>query len=85
MHNFIPTGFPPDSSRSLETKSNNSSGLENSECLCGEITSSNGFTPLASAISGVTLGARSIPPCPGLAPWLNLISIILTCGRMALS
>ena len=30
------------------------------------------------AISGVTLAAGSTPPWPGFAPWLSLISIILT-------
>src|SRR6185295_9398793 len=29
-------------------------------------------------ISGVTLAAGSTPPCPGLAPWLNLSSTIFT-------
>ena len=42
-------------------------------------------TPRASAISAVTLGANRTPPCPGLAPWLSLISIIFTCGSAALA
>jgi hypothetical protein len=29
-------------------------------------------------ISDVTLAAGSTPPCPGLAPWLNLSSTIFT-------
>ena len=31
------------------------------------------------------LGAGSMPPWPGLAPWLSLISIIFTCGSRALA
>ena len=40
-------------------------------------------TPRASAISALTLALGSTPPCPGLAPCDNLISIILTCGELA--
>ena len=40
-------------------------------------------TSRASAISAVTLAAGRMPPWPGLAPWETLISIILTCGRVA--
>ena len=35
------------------------------------------------AISSLTLAAGKIPPFPGLAPWLNFISIILTAGCAA--
>ncbi|MNT99638.1 hypothetical protein D3C72_2425410 [compost metagenome] len=42
-------------------------------------------TPRADAISMVTLAAGSTPPCPGLAPWLSLSSIIFTCGSCALA
>ena len=38
-----------------------------------------------AAISALTLAAGSTPPWPGLAPWLSLISIILTCGSAAVS
>ena len=60
-------------------------GVENALCAAGETQSCHAGTPRASAISGVTLGAGSTPPWPGLAPWLSLISIIFTCGSRALA
>ena len=60
-----------------------SSGVENALWYVGENTSWPCGTILASAISAVTLAAGRMPPCPGLAPWETLISIILTCGRVA--
>ena len=39
IHNLIPTGLPPDKSRSFAAKASNSLGVENSLCLDGEITS----------------------------------------------
>jgi hypothetical protein len=51
----------------------------------------NGGTPYSasvlniSAISRVNLAAGRMPPWPGLAPWLSLISIILTCASVARS
>ena len=41
--------------------------------------------PRASAISSLIFEAGSMPPWPGLAPWLSLISIILICGSCAVS
>ncbi len=38
-----------------------------------------------AAISSPTLAPGRIPPFPGLAPWLSLISNIFTCGRCAIS
>ena len=35
-------------------------------------------TPRAAAISGVTFTPGSMPPRPGLAPWLSLISMART-------
>ncbi len=43
---------------------------------CGETTSLPASTPRASAISGVTFSPGRMPPCPGLAPWDSLTSII---------
>ena len=58
-------------------------GVENALWLAGEMQSTPIGTPRASAISRVTFGPGSTPPCPGLAPWLSLISIIFTCGSVA--
>ena len=52
--------------------------LEKSEWLAGETQSTPIGTPRASDISGVIFAAGRTPPCPGLAPWLSLISIIFT-------
>jgi hypothetical protein len=49
----------------------------------GEMQSTPGGTPRVAAISAETLCAGRMPPCPGLAPWLSLISIIFTCGSAA--
>jgi len=62
-----------------------STGVENALWLAGLMQSSPCGTPRASAISAVTLGPGSTPPCPGLAPWLSLSSIIRTCGSRAFS
>ena len=53
-------------------------GVENALCADGETQSWPTGMPRAAAISRVTLAPGSMPPCPGLAPWLILISIILT-------
>ena len=79
-----PTGLPPDSSRSFSRNSRNSLGVENAEWLAGETTSLPASTPRASAISGVTFSPGRMPPCPGLAPWDSLTSIIFTWSRVAL-
>ena len=83
MHSFMPTGLPCDKVRNSCTKAINSSGVENRLWAAGETQSTPSGTPRAWAISGVTLGPGSTPPWPGLAPWLSLISTILTCGSRA--
>ena len=60
-----------------------SSGVEKAEWREGETQSWPIGTPRVAAISGVTLAAGSTPPWPGLAPWLSLISIILTWSELA--
>ena len=80
MHSLKPAGLPPDSRRSLAMKSIISIGVENAEWRDGEMQSTPIGTPRVAAISAVTLAAGSTPPWPGLAPWLSLISIILTCS-----
>ncbi|MCY1312854.1 hypothetical protein D9M70_633210 [compost metagenome] len=81
--NLKPTGLPPDSSRRRATNFIRPMGESKAEWVAGELQSCQGATPRASAISGVTLPAGRMPPCPGLAPWDSLISIILTCGVQA--
>ena len=85
MHSLKPTGLPPDNSRSCAIKAISSFGVVKEECAAGDTQS----TPIgicrASAISGVILEAGNIPPCPGFAPWLSLISIILIWSRLAVS
>ena len=39
MHNLKPTGFPPDNSRSLPINWISSTGVENAECVAGEMQS----------------------------------------------
>ena len=81
--NLKPTGLPPDSSRSWAMNCISSIGVEKALWRDGETQSSPIGTPRVAAISGVTLCLGRIPPCPGLAPWLSLISIIFTCGSRA--
>ncbi len=81
--NLKPTGLPPDSSRSWAMNCISSIGVEKALWRDGETQSSPIGTPRVEAISGVTLCLGWIPPCPGLAPWLSLISIIFTCGSRA--
>ncbi|MNP27554.1 hypothetical protein D3C76_1204720 [compost metagenome] len=78
-----PTGLPPDSSRSCWMKCIISIGVENALWRDGEMQSSPIRMPRVSAISRVTLCLGRIPPWPGLAPWLILISIIRTWGVRA--
>ena len=85
MQSLKPTGLPPESSRSWAMKCISSSGVANALCDEGDTQSTPTGTPRAAAISGVTFGPGSTPPCPGLAPWLSLISIIFTCGSSALA
>ncbi len=58
-------------------------GVENAVCAGGDTTSCPISTPRISTISGVSLDAGRMPPCPGLAPCDNLISIIFTFGSAA--
>ena len=55
-----------------------SRGVEKALWRGGETQSRPRGTPRVAAISGVTLAAGRMPPWPGLAPWLSLISIIFT-------
>ena len=59
--------------------------MANALCRAGEMQSTCIGTPRAAAISALTFGPGSTPPWPGLAPWLSLSSIILTCGSRALA
>ncbi|MNE41572.1 hypothetical protein D3C80_1356510 [compost metagenome] len=83
--NLKPTGLPPDSSRRLATNCSNSTGVRKALCAAGEMQSLPARTPRVSAISALTLCPGRIPPWPGLAPWLSLISIIFTCRERACS
>jgi hypothetical protein len=85
MQNLKPVGLPPESFRSLAMKCIISTGVENALWLEGEMQSLPCGTPRAAAISSVTLGPGRMPPWPGLAPWLILSSISLTCGSRALA
>ena len=78
MQSLKPTGLPPESARSCAMNAISSSGVENSLWRGGETQSRPSGTPRVAAISAVTLAAGRTPPWPGLAPWLSLISIILT-------
>jgi hypothetical protein len=85
MHSLKPVGLPPESWRSCCTKRSSPTGDENALCDGGLMQSTPTGTPRAAAISAVTLGPGSMPPWPGLAPWLSLISMSLTCGSAALA
>ncbi len=78
MHSLKPTGLPPDRVRNCWMKAIISRGVEKALWREGEMQSTPMGTPRVSAISRVTLAAGSTPPWPGLAPWLSLISTILT-------
>ena len=79
-----PVGLPPERSRSSWMNSSSPIGVEKALCAGGEWHSTPSGMPRASAISGLTLAAGRMPPCPGLAPWLSLSSIIFTWGSTAL-
>ena len=59
-------------------KATSSRGVEKALCAAGETQSIERTMPRVSAISSVILALGRTPPWPGLAPWLSLISIILT-------
>ena len=77
MQSLKPAGLPPDNRRISPMNFTSSMGVENAEWLDGEMQSFPSGTPRVAAISRYTLAAGSTPPCPGLAPWLNLSSTIL--------
>ena len=83
MQSLKPTGLPPERSRSVAMKRASPSGESKALCHAGDTQSRPGGTPRVAAISALTLCAGRMPPCPGLAPWLSLISIIFTCGWRA--
>ena len=83
--NLMPTGLPPESSRSWPMNRTISRGVRKAECEAGETQSSPTGTSRASAICGVTLAPGSTPPSPGLAPWESLMVMPLTSGRVAFS
>ena len=83
MHSFMPTGLPPESSRSCVMKAISSSGVEKAGCAAGETQSRPIGTPRIRETSSVIFAAGSTPPWPGFAPWESLISIILICGSVA--
>ena len=83
--NLKPVGLPPDFSRRRAMKCIISTGVLKALWLEGLMQSTPTGTPRAAAISGVTLAPSSMPPWPGLAPWLSLISMSLTCGSVALA
>ena len=85
MHSLKPVGLLPDSWRSCAMNCISSIGVAKALCAEGEMQSMPTGTPRAAAISGVTLAAGSMPPWPGLAPWLSFSSIILICGSRACS
>jgi hypothetical protein len=82
-HSLKPAGLPPESWRRRSTNCSSSIGVEKALWRAGLMQSRPTGTPRAAAISGVTLGPGSMPPWPGLAPWLSLSSTILTCGSAA--
>jgi hypothetical protein len=71
---LMPTGRPV-SAAMVSTSSSSPSTSRNAECPAGLLQSTPTGTPRMAAISGVTLAPGSMPPRPGLAPWLNLISM----------
>ena len=74
---LMPTGRPL-ASASDSMKSSMDDTSENALCDAGLMQSLPMGTCRMAEISGVILAAGSTPPRPGLAPWLSLISIILT-------
>ena len=78
MQSLKPMGLPLASSRMCWMNSIISIGVEKAECDAGEMQSLPIGTSRASAISGVILAAGSMPPWPGLAPWLSFSSTIFT-------
>ena len=74
-----PVGLPPDSDLSRSMKRSSSMGVVNAEWAAGDTQSFHAGTPRAWAISGVTLGPGSTPPCsrrwteiePSPVSWAN--------------
>ena len=78
--NLNPVGLPCARRLIRSMKTSISMGVANTEWRAGDSTVTQGSTPRACAISGVTLGAGSTPPWPGLAPCESLSSTIFTWG-----
>jgi len=85
MQSLKPMGLPSVRSRSLAMNCIISIGVRKALWAGGEITSWPMGTWRISEISCVTLAAGRMPPWPGLAPWLTLISTILTASVVALA
>ena len=69
---LMPTGLPPDSSRSGPMKAISSSGVEKALWRAGETQSASRGTPRVSAISGVILAFGRTPPWPGFGALAEL-------------
>jgi hypothetical protein len=74
---LMPTGRPV-SEATISTKSSRLSTSLNSVWRDGLEQSWSIGMPRIAAISSLIFAAGSMPPRPGLAPWLSLISIALT-------
>ena len=70
----MPTGIPPAASERRSAKSSNSVDVAEGRWAAGLTQSLPIATPRICTISGVILAAGRMPPAPGLAPWLSLIS-----------
>jgi hypothetical protein len=79
---LMPTGSPVASAID-STRSSSPSTSENAVWADGLLQSTPTGTPRMAAISGVTLAPGSMPPRPGLAPWLSLSSMARMAGTSA--
>ena len=79
-----PVGLPV-AERTRSIMSTKSPGELTSTCRLGLMESWPTSMTRMFAISSVTFAPGKIPPLPGLAPWLSLISNILTCSCAAIS
>ena len=80
---LIPVGLPV-TRRTRATRSSRSPTSSVSRCRFGLTESRPAGMPRIAAISSVTLAAGRMPPLPGLAPWLSLISNIRTWSSAAI-
>ena len=74
---LMPTGSPVASAMRSMNSSMPSTSWK-AVCPAGLLQSTPTGMPRMAAISGVTLAPGSMPPRPGLAPWLSLISMART-------